>query len=161
RLWSARIIERVLNARGSHPPHPPETGAESMFKALSALCGALVVCHPRVARAAGIPRGYFEGRARRGFTGPRLSNAAGLIYGKQAVMAWKVTEGSYNGVDLAGLTVAAAVQATTTFSEDKPEAARSIVIVDAAANERQRDALVAMAKELAGKRLDNIVDVKT
>ena len=45
-------------------------------------------------------------------------------------MAWKVTEGSFDGVDLSGLSVAAAVQGTTTFSEDKPEQARSVLIVD-------------------------------
>ena len=39
-------------------------------------------------------------------------------------MAWKVTEGSYQGVDLAGLSVAAAVKGSTTFSEDKPELAQ-------------------------------------
>jgi len=76
-------------------------------------------------------------------------------------MAWKVSEGTYQGVDLAGLSVAAAVQGTTTFSEDRPEAARSVLIVDAAANDRQREALIALAKELAGDRLKNVVDVRT
>src|SRR5262249_19232880 len=90
--------------------HPPETGAESMFKALSALCGALVVCSASVAGAAGIRGDYVEARTGDVFTGPCFSNAEVFIYGKQAVLAWKVTEGSYNGVDLSGLTVAAAVQ---------------------------------------------------
>jgi hypothetical protein len=132
-----------------------------MFKALSALCGALVVCSASVAGAAGIRGDYLEARTGDVFTGPCFSNAEVFIYGKHAVMAWKVTEGSFNGVDLSGLTVAAAVQGTTTFSEDRPEAAQSVLIVDAAATDRQRDALIAMAKELAGKRLQNVVDVKT
>ena len=35
------------------------------------------------------------------------------------------------GVDLSGLCVAAAVDGTTTFSEDQPEKAESVLIVDA------------------------------
>jgi len=133
-----------------------------MVKALSAaLCGALVACTAGVAGAAGIRGDYVEARTGDVFTGPCFSNAEVFIHGKQAVMAWKVTEGSYNGVDLAGLSIAAAVQGTTTFSEDKPEAARSVLIVDAAASDRQRQALIAMAKELAGQRLQNVVEVKT
>jgi hypothetical protein len=76
-------------------------------------------------------------------------------------MAWKVTEGSYQGVDLSGLGVAAAIQATTTFSEDDPAAARAVLIVDERADSAQRDALVAMARSLAGRRLDHIVAIKS
>jgi hypothetical protein len=72
-----------------------------------------------------------------------------------------VTEGSYQGVDLSGLGIAAAIQATTTFSEDDPALARAILIVDEKADSAQRDALVAMAKALAGRRLDHIVAIKS
>jgi len=132
-----------------------------MFKALSALCGALVVSSVSVAGAAGLRGDYVEARTADVFTGPCFSNAEVFIYGKQAILAWKVTDGSYNGVDLSGLSVAAAIQGTTTLSEDKPDQARAVMIVDANANQRQRDALIAMAQELGGKRLANIVDVKT
>ncbi|WP_406695204.1 DUF1326 domain-containing protein [Singulisphaera sp. Ch08] len=132
-----------------------------MFKALSALCGALVVSSVSVAGAAGIRGDYVEARTADVFTGPCFSNAEVFIYGKQAIMAWKVTEGAYNGVELNGLSVAAALQASTTLSEDKPDQASAVIIVDANANERQREALIAMARELGGKRLANIVDVKS
>ena len=84
-----------------------------------------------VAGAAGIRGDYVEARTADVFTGPCFSNAEVFIYGNQAVMAWKVTEGSWNGVDLGGLSVAAAVHGTTTFSEDQPDQARSVLIVDA------------------------------
>ncbi len=90
------------------------------------------------------------------FTGPCFSNAEVFIYGNHAVMAWKVTEGSWNGVDLSGLCVAAAVNGTTTFSEDKPEKASAVLIVDAKASDSQRAALIDMAKSLGGKRLNQI-----
>lgn len=132
-----------------------------MFKSLSALCGALIVSSAGLAGAAGIRGDYVEARTADVFTGPCFSNAEVNIYGKQAVMAWKVNQGSYQGVDLSGLSIAAAVQGSTTLSEDQPEQARAVLIVDSRANDYQREALIAMARELGGKRLQNITDIKT
>src|SRR3954454_7045826 len=101
-----------------------------MIKSLVALCGALVLGGASVAGAAGIRGQYIEARTADVYTGPCFSNAEVLIYGDQAVLAWKVTEGSFQGVDLSGLGVAAAIKGTTTFSEDRPGAARSVLIVD-------------------------------
>jgi hypothetical protein len=113
------------------------------------------------ASAAGIRGDYVEARTADVFTGPCFSNAEIFISGNRAVMAWKVTEGSWNGVDLRGLCVAAAVDGTTTFSEDQPEKAESVLIVDQRADARQRQALIAMAKTLAGARLSRIAKVTT
>ena len=132
-----------------------------MRNSLSALCGVLVLVGSGVVSAAGIRGDYVEARTADVFTGPCFSNAEVLIYGDHAVMAWKVTEGKYQGVDLSGLSVAAAVKGSTTFSEDKPELAKSFLIVDEKANPSQRAALIAMAKALGGKRLEKVVDIKT
>jgi len=131
-----------------------------MFKSLAAFCGALVLAGTGVAGAAGIRGDYLEARTADVYTGPCFSNAEVLITGSQAVMAWKVTEGSFEGVDLSGLSVAAAVQGSTTFSEDKPELARAVLIVDEKADGRQRKALVGLAKALGGARLSNVVDTR-
>src|SRR3954466_15451690 len=112
-----------------------------MFKIMAALGGALLLWGSGVASAAGIRGDYVEARTADVFTGPCFSNAEVFIYGNQAVMAWKVTEGSWDGSDLAGLGVAAAVRGTTTFSEDKPDLAQAVLIVDQKATPRQRDAL--------------------
>src|SRR3982750_3797027 len=101
-----------------------------MRKTVAALCGVLVLAGSGVACAAGIRGDYIEARTADVFTGPCFSNAEVFIYGNQAVMAWKVTEGSWDGVDLGGLSVAAAVRGSTTFSEDQPDLARSVLIVD-------------------------------
>jgi hypothetical protein len=132
-----------------------------MYKSAIALCAVLVLAAAIPAGAAGIRGDYIEARTADVYTGPCFSNAEIFIYGSQAVMAWKVTEGSFGGVDLSGLSVAAAIQATTTFSEDDPAGARAVLIVDENADSAQRDALVAMAKSLAGRRLDHIVAVKS
>jgi hypothetical protein len=128
---------------------------------MAALSGALVLWLSSVAAAADIRGEYVEARTADVFTGPCFSNAEVFIYGNQAVMAWKVTEGSYKGVDLAGLSVAAAVRGSTTFSEDKPELARTVLIVDDRADSRQREALVSLAKDLGGARLENVVEIKS
>jgi hypothetical protein len=132
-----------------------------MRNSLAALCGALVLAGSGVASAAGIRGDYVEARTADVFTGPCFSNAEVFITGHQAVMAWKISEGSYNGVDLAGLSVAAAVRGSTTFSEDRPELAKAVLIVDEKADSRQREALVALARSLGGKRLENVVGVRS
>lgn len=121
----------------------------------------LVLVASLTATAAQIEGDYVEARTADIFTGPCFSNAEVFIYGKQAVAAWKVKKGSFNGVDLSGLTVAAAIKGETTFSEDKPELAQSVIIVDESADSQQRDALIAFAKSMAGKRLQNVVEVRT
>jgi len=126
--------------------------------ALTALGCLLLAAPPEVNRVRG---DYVEARTADVYTGPCFSNAEIFITGHQAVMAWKVTEGSWKGVDLDGLSVAAAVLGTTTFSEDDAKAAKSVLIVDTKATPAQREALVAMARELGGDRLKNVVAVRT
>jgi hypothetical protein len=132
-----------------------------MIRSMSALCGVWVLAAATPASAAQVRGDYVEARTADVYTGPCFSNAEVFITGDQAVMAWKVTEGSWNGVDLAGLSIAAAVQATTTLSEDQPSQARAILIVDQKANPEQRNALIAMAKDLGGQRLSHVVAVRT
>ena len=132
-----------------------------MIKPLAALVGVYLLGGTAHAAAPQIRGDYIEARTADVFTGPCFSNAEVFITGHQAVLAWKVSAGSWDGVDLAGLTVAAAVRGTTTFSEDKPDQARSVVIVDERATARQRDALVSLARHMGGARLKNVAAVKT
>ncbi len=134
-----------------------------MRKTLAAL-GALAVLAgsaPTSAQAAGVHGDYVEARTNDIFTGPCFSNAEIFITGHQAVLAWHVNQGSYNGVDISGLSIAAAIRGSSTFSVDLPDQAKTILIIDKNANDRQRSALIAMARSLAGDRLKNVVDVKT
>lgn len=126
-----------------------------MLTALTTICGALAL-----AAAPQVQGDYVEARTADVYTGPCFSNAEVFITGDHAVMAWKINEGRYQGEDLAGLSVAAAVKGTSTFSKDAPGEARSVVIVDEAATPAQRDALVALARALAGGRLSKVAEVK-
>jgi len=132
-----------------------------MRTTVSALCFTLLSLGSGVASAAGIRGDYVEARTADVFTGPCFSNAEVFIYGNHAVMAWKVTEGSWKGVDLRGLCVAAAVNGTTTFSEDQPDQATAVLIVDSEASSLEREALIDLAKTLAGARLSRIASVTT
>ncbi len=127
-----------------------------MLYTLSTLCGALIF-------AAGpqIKGDYVEARNADVYTGPCFSNAEVFIAGDRAVVAWKITEGTYEGQNLKGLSVAAAIKGTTTFSKDVAAEATSVVIVDHLATPAQREALIHLAKDLAGDRLKNITEIKT
>jgi len=129
---------------------------------VSRLTGVLALGILAVSADAGQIEGeYVEARTADVFTGPCFSNAEVFIYGKQAVAAWKVSRGSYRGVDLSGLSVAAAIRSEATFSEDRPGDAKGVIIVDETADSRQREALIAFAQEMAGGRLDHVVAVRT
>jgi hypothetical protein len=132
-----------------------------LTNALTVLGCLVLAASPTSTDSNRIKGDYVEARTADVYTGPCFSNAEVFITGHQAVMAWKVTEGSWRGVDLNGLSVAAAIVGTTTFSEDDTKAARSVLIVDKKATPAQRDALVAMAKELGGDRLKNVVAVRS
>jgi hypothetical protein len=132
-----------------------------MRNLLASLCATLLIFNTTVANAAGLQGDYVEARTADVFTGPCISNSEVFISGSQAVMAWKINQGAWKGTDLSGLCVAAAVRGTTTFSEDQPDKAAAVLIVDQKASPRQREALVLMAQELGGARLRNVIAVKT
>lgn len=129
---------------------------------MSSLIAAVfaVAAAPDTASASVIRGEYVEARTNDIYTGPCFSNAEVFIKGDQGVVAWKIAKGQFQGVKLDGLSVAAAIQGNTTFSEDNPKKARAFIMVDKKADAKQREALVAFAKHMAGDRLNNIVAVK-
>jgi len=132
-----------------------------MIHSMTALCAILLAPNAPAPSPAAIRGDYVEARTADVYTGPCFSNSEVFSSGNYAVAAWKVSEGSWNGVDLRGLSVAAALKGSTTFSEDQPELARAILIVDAQASPAQREALVAFAKAMGGARLNHLVDVRS
>jgi hypothetical protein len=76
------------------------------------------------------------------------------LAGDEAILAWHVNRGSWQGENLAGLSVVAAVKADATLGDpfSKP-AEKSVLIVDARATQAQRQALVEFARHMAGSVL--------
>jgi len=106
---------------------------------------------------------YVEARTAEVFTGGCIMGAEGETVGKQAVLAWKVDRGTFNGVTLDGLSIVAAVVGDRNLGiwEVGGERAttKSALYVDSRANAAQQIALVAMASELSKGLVGTIVQV--
>src|SRR5208283_6233975 len=104
---------------------------------------------------------YIESRSTDVYVAQCFANGEVGLTGNFALMAWHVQEGSWNGVKLDGLTVAAAVRARATLGDPygDPYPAQAVLMVDNAANPSQREALIALAQHQGGRLLENIVRV--
>jgi hypothetical protein len=105
---------------------------------------------------------YLESRSTDVYVAQCFANGEAGLTGNQALMAWHVSEGSWNGVKLDGLTVAAAVRAQATLGDPygQPYPAEAVLMVDDAANPAQRQALIALAQHEGGKLLENVARVE-
>src|ERR1700745_2765386 len=95
---------------------------------------------------------YVEARTAEIFTGGCIMGSEAETLGKQAVLAWKVDQGTVNGVSIDGLAVVGAVAGDKNLGlheigGDKA-VVKSAVYVDERANPAQRIALVALAHDL-------------
>jgi hypothetical protein len=106
---------------------------------------------------------YMETRSADVYTGQCFANGEVNLEGREAILAWKVDRGSWDGVKLDGLGVAAAVRANATLGDPyaDPYPAKSVLMVDDHATPQQKQALISLAKHYAGKLLDNVVEVKS
>lgn len=133
-----------------------------MRKLLSAGFTALLLTAMAVTSAnAAIKGDYVEVRSADVFTGPCFANSEVNLEGKQAMMAWRVNQGSFHGVSLDGLSVVAVVLANSTLGDEfhDPAPAKAVLIVDERASNSQRHALQAFAKSMGGALLDHVLRV--
>lgn len=102
---------------------------------------------------------YLESRNADVWVGACFANSEIGLVGDQAVMAWRIAGGSWNGVKLDGLSVVAAVKASATLGSTygNPYPAKSILIFDSKATEEQRAALTSFVKAMGGRLFDTIV----
>jgi len=101
---------------------------------------------------------YLEARTADVYAGHCFANSEVGLTGREAVLAWNVSEGIYEGVNLAGLSVVAVIKAQATLGDphDNPYPADSVLIVDAQANADQRAALIQLAHDMGGALLENV-----
>ena len=133
-----------------------------MRKVLTAsLAGLACFLLANVPGKAAIQGQYIEVRNADVWTGPCFANSEVDLTGKEAILGWKVTKGSWEGTNLNGLSVVAIVKANATLGDTfhNPYPAESIVIVDQNATSQQKAALQSFAKAQAGKLLSNVVRV--
>ena len=105
---------------------------------------------------------YVEARTADVYTGPCFANSEVGLTGELAVMGWKITQGSWSGVKLDGLSIVAVVKAKSTLGDihTASNPAKSILIVDQSATEEQRTALQAYAKHMGGELFNDVVRVE-
>ncbi len=109
---------------------------------LVALAAALVAGRAQAA----ISGDYVESRTCDIYTGPCFANAQMGLAGHQAVLAWSIDKGTYEGVDLSGLKAVMAVRANNTLSfggglDIDPYPVRAVILLDERASPTQRQAL--------------------
>lgn len=126
-----------------------------------ALIGSLVLILCASVVAQQIRGDYLETRSADVYTGQCFANGEVNLVGNQAILAWHVRSGSWDGVPLNGLTVAAAVRANGTLGDpyENPYPAHAVLLVDRQANAQQRTALIAFAQQMGGELLRHVEKV--
>jgi hypothetical protein len=134
-----------------------------VLAALVGLASSPLIAGSGALNGASLSGKYVEARTAEVFTGGCIMGSEAETVGKQAVLAWKVDRGSFNGISLDGLTVVAAVAGDRNLGIQEigggKANVRSSVFVDDRANAAQRIALVAMAAELSRGTVSNVVNV--
>jgi hypothetical protein len=97
------------------------------------------------------------------YTGYCFANSEAGLVGDTAILGWHVRQGSWDGVALDGLSVAAVVRARATLGDPygQPYPARAVLIVDDQASVAQRAALLDFAHFAGGKLLENVARVES
>src|SRR4026209_1213876 len=103
---------------------------------------------------------YVEVRTASVFAGACHYNGEVVTTGRDAMMAWNVTSGKWQGVDLTGVRVLAIVSADANLGESNA-ARQSEIIVDANASRTQALAMVNALKEKYAASLGNVVEVRS
>src|SRR6266436_9194525 len=98
---------------------------------------------------------YLETRSADVYTGQCFANGEVNLVGNEAILAWRVQSGSWDGVPLEGLTVAAAVRAKGTLGDpyENPYPAKAVLLVDDQASAQQQAALLKFAQQMGGELL--------
>ena len=103
---------------------------------------------------------YVEVRTASVFAGACHYNGEVVTTGRDALMAWNVTSGKWQGVDLSGVRVMAIVSSDVNLGESNA-ARKSEIIVDSQASRTQALAMMNALKEKYAASLGEIVDVRT
>ena len=104
---------------------------------------------------------YMEARTADVYIGECFRNSEVGLVGDLGVMGWNVAKGSFDGVNLDGLSVIAVVRASNTIGNIHQDylPSKAVLVVDAKANAMQRIALENLARKLGGALVSEVVAV--
>jgi hypothetical protein len=134
------------------------------------LCAAAALCiSASLALSANLPAThnhahgeYIEARTADVYTGPCFANSEVGLAGDLAVMGWKIDQGSFDGVQLDGLSVMGVIHASNTLGDPTASVypVKSVLVIDERANAEQRLALKAFAQKMGGGLLTDVVRIE-
>ncbi|HZS06270.1 MAG TPA: DUF1326 domain-containing protein [Blastocatellia bacterium] len=115
--------------------------------------------HHKANASAQISGEYLETRNADVWVGSCFANSEVGMAGDQAILAWRVRQGSWNGVKLDGLSVVGVVRASATLgsSYGDPYPAKAVLVFDSKATDEQRAALKSFAQAMGGRLFENVV----
>ena len=129
---------------------------------ITLMIGVFTLAFHSASQAQSIHGDYIETRSADVFTGPCVANGEVGLVGDQAILAWRVEEGTWNGLRLDGLSIVGVVKASATlgdpFSDLKP--VKASLIVDKKADGEHQAALIDFAKEMAGNLFSDVAQVE-
>jgi hypothetical protein len=108
---------------------------------------------------------YVEARTAQVYTGGCIMGSEGEVSGREAILAWRVSQGRVNGVALDGLAVVAVVAGDSNLGTHElggrpPTTVKAILMTDDRATAEQQRALVTMARSLAPDVVREVVATK-
>src|SRR5205823_859841 len=145
--------------------HPADYNRESRECAMRKLMGSFMLMAllgmGAFAATPQIKGQYLETRSADVYVGQCFANGEMNTAGQEAIVAWHIGEGKWDGVSLDGLTIVGAIKAQATLGDPygKPYPAKSVLLVDRQATPQQRQALINFAQEMGGELLRHVVKV--
>ncbi|MFB3825713.1 MAG: DUF1326 domain-containing protein [Bryobacteraceae bacterium] len=114
-----------------------------------------------ICASAGVRGTYVEARNADVYTGPCFANGEVGQLGNLAVFGWNISRGTWEGVDLSGLTVVGVLKARHALGDvyETSYPIHSVLIVDSQANPEQRLALQHFARRMGGDLFETVVRV--
>ena len=102
---------------------------------------------------------YIEARTADIYTGPCFANSEVGLTGDVAVFGWRISKGTWQGVNLDGLGVVGVVRASATLGDlfNSVYPVKSVLIIDERANAEQRIALRHFAQRMSTDLLSDVV----
>ena len=132
---------------------------KKVWIALAMIVAVSALVFSSQAENVGLRGEYVEVRTASVFAGACHYNGEVVTTGRDALMAWNVTSGKWQNVDLTGVRAMAIVNSNSNLAE--ADAARqSEVIIDSTATREQAQAMLSALKEKYASSLGRIVEVR-
>jgi hypothetical protein len=132
---------------------------KGLFAALAMIVAVCALVFSSQAENVSVRGEYVEVRTASVFAGACHYNGEVVTTGRDAMMAWNVTSGKWQGVDLTGVRAMAIVNSTSNLSEQNA-ARQSEVIIDSAASPEQTQAMLSALKQKYAASLGTVIEVR-